>query len=92
VGGKITKFEQLYNESKTFINYDLDANNVIKAYNNLKDFETCGDNDLIIKIASLFYNIFRQNPEQKEIFERLIEIVIPIHEFQKDYSKLGSML
>jgi hypothetical protein len=60
---------------------------VLQIYEKFKGFENCGDNELIIQIASIFYKFFKQSSENKGVFEKLIEIVIPINENQKDYSK-----
>ncbi|MFN7239346.1 MAG: tetratricopeptide repeat protein, partial [Chitinophagales bacterium] len=63
---------------------------MLQIYEKFKGFENCGDNELIIQIASIFYKFFKQSSENKGVFEKLIEIVIPINENQKDYSKLGT--
>jgi tetratricopeptide (TPR) repeat protein len=90
VGGKIGKFEQLYLDCKKLNFNDLDISGVLEIYSKFKNFETCGNDELIIQITSIFYKFFKQSPEHKGVFEKLIEIVIPIHEYQKDYSKLGT--
>jgi tetratricopeptide (TPR) repeat protein len=68
---------------------NLDIKKVLEVYKQFQGFEACGDKELIIQIASLFYNIFRQKTETKEIFEKLIELVLPIHEELKDYNRQG---
>ncbi len=86
---KSKKIEQFYEEYK-FLNFkNLDIKKVLEVYKQFQGFEVCGDKELIIQIASLFYNIFRQKTETKEIFEKLIEIVLPIHEELKDYNRQG---
>lgn len=89
MGGKSEKFEQLYIDFKSLNLKELDSIETLEIYNQFKGFEACGDNELIIQIASLFYNILRQKPETKEIFESLIEIVLPISIDNKDYNKQG---
>lgn len=68
---------------------DLNPSQVIEYYHQFKGFEQSDDHDLIIKIAGIFYNTLRQNGESKELFEELINIVLPVAMALKDYNKLG---
>ena len=78
VGGKIAKLEQQYIDFKILNLKDMEFNKVLEVYGRFRGFELSGDNDLIIKIASLFYNIFRENSNAKEVFEDLIQIVLTL--------------
>jgi len=84
------KYLKLYQDYQGTNLRALEISRVVEIYHQFKGFETCGDNILITQIASIFYKTFKQRPEQKGVLEKLIEIVIPIHEYQKDYSKLGT--
>jgi signal transduction histidine kinase/DNA-binding response OmpR family regulator len=86
---KSKKIEQFYENYKCLNFKNLDIKKVLEVYKQFQGFEACGDKELIIQIASLFYNIFRQKTETKEIFEKLIELVLPIHEELKDYNRQG---
>lgn len=86
---KSKKIEQFYENYKCLNFKNLDIKKVLEVYKQFHGFEACGDKELIIQIASLFYNIFRQKTETKEIFEKLIELVLPIHEELKDYNRQG---
>lgn len=86
---KSKKIEQFYENYKCLNFKNLDIKKVLEVYKQFQGFEVCGDKELIIQIASLFYNIFRQKTETKEIFEKLIELVLPIHEELKDYNRQG---
>lgn len=88
MGGKIGKFEKLFNNYKSIDIRELDSNGVLGIYNLFKGFEKCGAKELIIKIASLFYPILRDNSET-QLFEELLEIIIPIHESDKDLNRLA---
>jgi len=90
VVGKKNKFEQLYNKCKHLNFKELKLNEVLELYDQFKGFELCRDNDLIIKIASLFYNIFNEYSETKDVLSQLIKIVLPIAIESRDFNRIGT--
>lgn len=91
MGGKIEKFKQLYDEHKSLDFNEIEFNEVLKIYSKFKGFENSENNELVILIASIFYKIFKQNPAHKELFEELIEIVLPIRIENKEYNWVGAI-
>ena len=88
MGNKKGDFYALYDKYKSFIIKDLSEIELIKIYKKFEGFEKFNDSDLTLKIASIFYLSLRKTG-QYELFENLINIVLPVHEANKDYSRIG---
>jgi signal transduction histidine kinase/DNA-binding response OmpR family regulator len=88
VGNKKENFYALYDKYKSLIIKDLSEIELMKIYKKFEGFEKFNDSDLILKIASIFYLSLRKT-SQYELFENLINIVLPVHEANKDYSRIG---
>lgn len=88
MGNKKENFYALYDKYKSLIIKDLSEIELIKIYKKFEGFEKFNDSDLILKIASIFYLSLRKT-SQYELFENLINIVLPVHEANKDYSRIG---
>ena len=88
MGNKKENFYALYDKYKSLIIKDLSEIELMKIYKKFEGFEKFNDSDLILKIASIFYLSLRKT-SQYELFENLINIVLPVHEANKDYSRIG---
>lgn len=88
---KNENLEQLYNKHKLKDFNVLGIDKVLEIYSLFKGFEKCGNKDLVIQIASLFYKKFKQNLEYQSVFEDLIKIVLPIRIENKEFNWIGAI-